>query len=138
MISETSNGTDIDLPGANKPNTSKFQSKKLQTLSVGENVKSCPPFVCTGTPKDEVVIGTEVGDMILGLGGINNMRGNGDADVIFGGGNALYGGKEDDHLLGSSLRCSRWNMMPLIVVNVLIVLWTLISKGIRPVPTVSY
>jgi len=53
-----------------------------------------------GTPKDEVVIGTEVGDIILGLGGINNMRGNGDANVIFG--NALYGGKGDDHLLGSS------------------------------------
>ena len=74
----------------------------LQTLSVGDNVITCPPFSCTGTPEDDVMIGTAVGDTMYGLGGNDNIQGNGDADVIYGGDGSdnIQGGEGSDTIFG--------------------------------------
>jgi hypothetical protein len=79
-----------------------FDSPSLQTLSIGDNVITCPPFSCTGTPEDDVMIGTALGDTMFGLEGNDNIQGNGDADVIYGGdgGDNIQGGEGSDTIFG--------------------------------------
>jgi hypothetical protein len=79
-----------------------FDSPSLQALSVGDNVITCPPSSCTGTPGDDVMIGTAVGDTMFGLEGNDNIQGNGDADVIYGGdgGDNIQGGEGSDTIFG--------------------------------------
>lgn len=79
-----------------------FDSPSLQALSIGDNVITCPPFSCTGTPGDDVMIGTAVGDTMFGLEGNDNIQGNGDADVIYGGdgGDNIQGGSKVDKIFG--------------------------------------
>jgi hypothetical protein len=79
-----------------------FDSPSLQALSIGDNVITCPPFSCTGTPGDDVMIGTAVGDTMFGLEGNDNIQGNGDADVIYGGdgGDNIQGGEGSDTIFG--------------------------------------
>src|SRR4051794_29389735 len=60
-----------------------FDSPSLQASSIGDNVITCPPLSCTGTPEDDIMIGTAAGDTMLGLEGNDNIQGNGDADVIY-------------------------------------------------------
>ena len=74
----------------------------LQTLSIGDNVITCPPLSCTGTPEDDIMIGTALGDTMFGLGGNDNIQGNGDADVIYGGdgGDNIQGGEGSDTIFG--------------------------------------
>ena len=79
-----------------------FDSPSLQALSIGDNVITCPPFSCTGTPEDDVMIGTALGDTMFGLEGNDNIQGNGDADVIYGGdgGDNIQGGEGSDTIFG--------------------------------------
>jgi Ca2+-binding RTX toxin-like protein len=79
-----------------------FDSPSLQALSIGDNVITCPPSSCTGTPGDDVMIGTAVGDTMFGLEGNDNIQGNGDADVIYGGdgGDNIQGGEGSDTIFG--------------------------------------
>ena len=79
-----------------------FDSPSLQALSIGDNVITCPPLSCTGTPEDDVMIGTALGDTMFGLEGNDNIQGNGDADVIYGGdgGDNIQGGEGSDTIFG--------------------------------------
>ena len=79
-----------------------FDSPSLQALSIGDNVITCPPSSCTGTPGDDVMIGTAVGDTMFGLEGNDNIQGNGDADVIYGGDGSdnIQGGEGSDTIFG--------------------------------------
>ena len=44
--------------GAGNSRCLRYDDKSLQTLSIGDNVITCPPFSCTGTPEDDIMIGT--------------------------------------------------------------------------------
>ena len=79
-----------------------FDSQSLKALNTADDVITCPPFSCTGTPQDDIMIGTAVGDTMFGLEGNDNMQGNGDADVIYGGdgGDNIQGGEGSDTIFG--------------------------------------
>jgi len=74
----------------------------LKALDTGDNVLTCPPISCTGTPQNDIMIGTAVGDTMFGLEGNDNIQGNGDADVIYGGdgGDNIQGGEGSDTIFG--------------------------------------
>jgi Ca2+-binding RTX toxin-like protein len=77
-------------------------TESLKALDTGDNVLTCPPISCTGTPQNDIMIGTAVGDTMFGLEGNDNIQGNGDADVIYGGdgGDNIQGGEGSDTIFG--------------------------------------
>jgi Ca2+-binding RTX toxin-like protein len=78
------------------------KTESLKALNIGDNVITCPPISCTGTPQNDIMIGTAVGDTMFGLEGNDNIQGNGDADVIYGGddGDNIQGGEGSDTIFG--------------------------------------
>ena len=77
-------------------------TESLKALNTGDNVITCPPISCRGTPQDDIMIGTAAGDTMFGLEGNDNIQGNGDADVIYGGdgGDNIQGGEGSDTIFG--------------------------------------
>lgn len=82
------------------------------TIPLGDSAWAAAPIICTtqrcdGTPGDDVIKGSNNGEIIRGLTGDDTINAaNGDDDVCGGGGNdKLNGGNGDDRLIGDTLLC---------------------------------
>jgi CSLREA domain-containing protein len=73
-----------------------------QTATLGCTVNGVTAQSCTGTPGEDVIVGSSAADIIFGLEGNDTITGAAGADLICGGeGNdTLAGGKGRDQLLG--------------------------------------
>ena len=81
-----------------------FGSQSLEPDSIESQVIRCIIPLCTGTNKDDIIIGSFLNETIFGLKGDDNIQGNDGDDIIYGGdGNdVIQGGGGFDKLFGGN------------------------------------
>jgi Ca2+-binding RTX toxin-like protein len=75
-----------------------FEPEDIRSASVEDNVITCVITTCNGNNKDDIIIGSSLGEAIYGLKGNDNIQGNGGDDLIYGGdgGDNIQGGSSID------------------------------------------